>query len=185
MRKKIKSKIAHYLFHREFNSHERQQKLVSFDDARTIGLLYDSTNERNYDIIKKFVKELREVNKKDVLALGYYDKKELPNDRFAKLGLDFFTRKSLNWHYKPIAPIVKNFMAKDFDILIDLHTSNSIIFRYIAASTKAKFKIGKYSRLAAPFYDFMISINEGVTLSQFIEQVNHYLNLIRHEPAVK
>ncbi|MEP7265651.1 MAG: hypothetical protein ABI772_14190 [Bacteroidota bacterium] len=183
MRKKIQSKIAHYLFHREFNMQERQQKLVSFDNARSIGLLYDSTNERNYDVIKKFVKELREVNKKDVLALGYYDKKELPNDRFAKLGLDFFTRKSLNWHYKPIAPIVKNFMAKDFDILIDLHTSNSIIFRYIAASTKAKFKIGKYSRLAAPFYDFMISINEGVTLPQFIEQINHYLNLIRHEPA--
>jgi len=181
MRKKIKSKIAHYLFRKEFRSHERQLKSVGFTDARSIGILYDSTNERNYDIIKRYVKELRDIYKKDVLALGYYDKKELPNDRFAKLGLDFFTRKALNWHYKPIAPIVKNFMSKDFDILIDLHTGNSIIFRYVAASTKAKFKIGKYSRIAAPFYDFMISINEAVTLSQFIEQVNHYLNLIRHE----
>ena len=76
------------------------------------------------------------------------------------------------------------FMVKDFDILIDLHTSNSIIFRYITASTKAKFKIGKYSRLAAPFYDFMISIQDGVSLPQFIEQVNHYLNQIKHEPAL-
>ncbi len=184
MKKTIRSKIANYLFRREFSTHNRIQKSVGFNDARSIGILYDSTNERNYDIIKKYVKELREIYKKDVLALGYYDKKELPNDRFAKLGLDFFTRKSLNWHYKPIAPIVKNFMAKDFDILIDLHTSNSIIFRYVAASTKAKFKIGKYSRLAAPFYDFMISINESVTLPQFIEQINHYLNLIKHhEPA--
>ncbi len=184
MRKKIKSKIAHYLFHREFSSQSRQHRLISFNNAKSIGILYDSTNERNYDIIKKYVKELRETYKKDVLALGYYDKKELPNDRFAKLGLDFFTRKSLNWHYKPIAPIVKNFMVKDFDILIDLHTSNSIIFRYITASTKAKFKIGKYSRLAAPFYDFMISIQDGVSLPQFIEQVNHYLNQIKHEPAI-
>src|SRR5688572_3619106 len=122
MKKKIKSKIAHYLFHREFASHDRQQKVVSFTEARSIGIIYDSTNERNYDIIKRYVKELRDIYKKDVLALGYYDKKELPNDRFAKLGLDFFTRRALNWHYKPIAPIVKNFIAKDFDIFIDLHT---------------------------------------------------------------
>ena len=184
MKKTIKSKIAHFIFYREFASHQRQQKMVSFPEARTIGIIYDSTNERNYEIIKRYVKELRDTYKKDVLALGYYDKKELPPTRLSKLGLDFFTRKSLNWHYKPVAPVVRNFMAKDFDILIDLHTSGSIIFRYVAASTKAKFKIGRYEKNAATFYDFMISVNESISLAGFIEQVNHYLNLLKHEPAV-
>jgi hypothetical protein len=181
MSKKIKSKIATYLFHKEFASQQRQHATVTFNDAKSIGIIYDSTNEQNYDIIRRYVKELRDIYKKDVLALGYYDKKALPNDRYAKLGLDFFTRKALNWHYKPVAPIVRNFMERDFDILIDLHTSNSIAFRYITAATKARFKIGKYSRYSAPFYDFMISVSDAVTLPGFIEQVNHYLKLIRHE----
>jgi hypothetical protein len=181
MSKKIKSRIANYLFYREFSAHQRDHKMVSFSQARTIGIIYDSTNEKNYEIIKRYVKELRDIYKKDVLALGYYDKKELPNDRFAKLGLDFFTRKGLNWYYKPIAPIVKNFMQRDFDILLDLHVSNSIAFRYIIAATKAKFKIGKYNRTSTKFYDFMISTGDTVTLPQFIDQVNHYLNLLKHE----
>ena len=74
-------------------------------------------------------------------------------------------------------------MASDFDILIDLHTGHSIIFRYMVASTKAKFKIGKYDKKASKYYDFMISVNESMPLSAFIEQVNHYLNLLKHEPV--
>ena len=183
MKKTIKTKIAHFLFNREFANHERLQKMVSFTDARKIGIIYDSTNDRNFEIIKRYVKDLREIYKKDVLALGYFDKNELPGTRLSKLGLDFFTRKSLSWYYKPIAPIVKNFMSHDFDILIDLHTGPSIIFRYVVASTKAKFKIGKYDKKASKYYDFMISVNESMSLSAFIEQVNHYLNLLKHEPV--
>ena len=179
MNKRVKSRINHFLFHKEFANHKRSHQTVSFRDAKTIGIIYDSTDEKNYEIIKKYVKDLRDIYKKDVLALGYYDKRDLPNDRYAKLGLDFFTRKSLNWYFKPVAPVVRNFMNKNFDIFIDLHTGNSISFKYITASTKAKFKIGKYDRLSSNFYDFMIILQEPVTLRHFIEQVNHYLDLIR------
>ena len=183
MKKTIKSKIANFIFYREFASHQRQQTMVSFAEARTIGILYDSTVEKNFEIIRRYVKELRDSYKKDVLALGYYDKKELPPTRLAKLGLDFFTRKSLNWHYKPTSAVVKNFMERDFDILIDLHTTGSIVFRYMAASTKAKFKIGRYDKISSRFYDFMISVDETISLAGFIDQVNHYLNLLKHEPV--
>ncbi len=184
MKKNIRSKIGKMMFLREFRSHKRQQKMVSFDDAKTIGVVYDSTDEKNFEIIKRYVKELRDIYKKDVLALGFYNGKELPNMRFSKLGLDFFTRKALNWHFKPIAPVVKNFTLKDFDILIDLHTGNSIPFKYIIAMTKAKFKIGRYDRSSLPFYDFMISVEENISLPKFIEQVNHYLNMLKHEVAL-
>jgi len=185
MNKQIRDKIARMMFLREFRAHKRQQKMISFNEAKTIGVVYDSTDEKNFEIIKRYVKELREIYKKDVLALGYYHGKELPNMRFSKLGLDFFTRKNLNWHSKPNAPVVRNFTLKDFDILIDLHTGNSLPFRYVIAMTKAKFKIGRYERSSAPFYDFMISIEENTSLTKFIEQVNHYLNMLKHEPSFK
>ncbi|MBL7925134.1 MAG: hypothetical protein JNL88_13110 [Bacteroidia bacterium] len=183
MKKTLRHKIGRYIFLREYGQHETLQQSVTFDAARSIGILYDSTNEKHFDIVKKYVKEIREQHHKEVLALGYYDQKELPPMRFAKLGLDFFTRKDLNWYFKPIAPVVKNFVQKDFDILIDLHMGNSIPFRYIVASSHASFKIGKYDRLATPFYDFMLSISDNMTFPQFIEQVNHYLKAFKHEPS--
>ena len=103
--------------------------------------------------------------------------------RFSKLGLDFFTRKTLNWFYKPSNPIIKNFVNREFDILIDLHTGNSIPFKYIVAMSKARFKIGKYEKGSTSFYDFMISTRENLALPQFIEQVNHYLKSFKYEPA--
>lgn len=180
MKKTFRQKIGRYLFLREFKNDRLNKCLISFDKAKSIGILYDSTNEKHFDIVRKYVKHMREQDHKEVLALGYFDDKDLPPMRFSKLGLDFFTRKDLNWYFKPIAPVVKNFIQREFDILIDLHTGNSIPFRYIVASSNASFKIGKYDRLAVPFYDFMLSISDTITFSQFIDQVNHYLKSFQH-----
>jgi len=181
MKKTFRHKIGRYLFLKEFGKHGTKQQYVTFKDAKSIGILYDSTNEKHYEIVKKYVKEIREKFQKEVIALGFYDQKELPPMRFSKLGLDFFTRKDLNWYQKPNAPIVKNFVQREFDILIDLHMVNSIPFRYIVASSKANFKIGKYERLSTPFYDFMLSVSDETKFPQFLEQVNHYLNSMRND----
>ncbi|MBK7888224.1 MAG: hypothetical protein IPJ86_13320 [Bacteroidetes bacterium] len=183
MKKSFRQKIGRYLFLREYRSDRHNRRLVSFEEAKSIGILYDSTNEKHFELVRKYVKMMREQDHKEVLALGYFDDKELPPMRFSKLGLDFFTRKDLNWYYKPIAPVVKNFVHREFDILIDLHTGNSIPFRYIVASSNAGFKIGKYDRLAVPFYDFMLSVSDTLTFSQFVEQVNHYLKSFNYESA--
>src|SRR5450432_876212 len=114
MNKKLKNKIANYLLVREMNMQRRDHKSVSFDRAKTIGILYDSTNERNYELVKSYVKRMRDEFKKDVLALGYYNDKELPQMRYSKLGLDFFTKKNLNWRMKPTHPMVSKFINADF-----------------------------------------------------------------------
>ena len=80
-----------------------------------------------------------------------------------------------------MASIVRNFTQREFDLLIDLHTGNSIPFQYIVAGSRAKFKIGKYEKKATPFYDFMISVPEQMNLRQFIEQVNHYLKSLKND----
>jgi hypothetical protein len=179
MNKKLRNNIGRFLFLKEFRMHQTRRRLVSFDEARTIGIVYDSSEEKNFELVRKYVKDLRENHHKDVLALGYYDQKELPPMRFAKLGLDFFTRKDLNWYFKPIAPVVRNFVDREFDILIDLHLGNNLPFRYVVAQSRAGFKIGRYERPLLPFYDFLISTHDSIHLPQFIEQVMHYLKSLR------
>lgn len=180
MKKQFRQAVGHYLFAREYGKQHKVPHTITFDEARSIGILYDSTEEKDFDLIRRYVKEIRETHHKEVLALGYYDRLELPPMRFAKLGLDFFTQKDLNWYFKPVTSVVKNFTERQFDILIDLHTANSIPFRFIVAASKARFKVGKYDRPTAAFYDFMLSTKDHLPFPQYIEQVKHYLNSIRN-----
>ncbi len=184
MNRKLKNKIANYLFMRQLRHHKRHHKSVSFQEAHKIGILYDATNEKNYDIIKNLVKEIRSHHK-EVQALGYFNRKNLPANRFAKLGLDFFTKKSVNWYMKPGNPIVHNFIQTDFDILINLNIEKCFPLKYISAHSKAKFKIGRWDRRNAPICDMMIHTDENIPLAKFIEQIMHYLNLLRHDNLQK
>ena len=95
MKQQLRYKISDYLLQQEIKKSSRSTKVVPFSKAKSIGILYDATIDKDYELIKNYVKDLRGASK-DVLALGFFDSKELPGTRFMKLGLDFFTRKSLN-----------------------------------------------------------------------------------------
>lgn len=180
LNRKIKSKVANYVFMREMKHQRRIPQTVSFGQAKKIGILYDSTNDKHFEIIKKAVKDIRGLQK-DVHALGYYDKRELPNTRFAKLGLDFFTKKSLNWYMKPSHPVITNFIGSDFDILINLNIEKCFPLKYISAHTRARFKIGKYDKRNAFICDMMIHTEENITFGKLLDQIIHYLNLMKNE----
>lgn len=175
----IRNQLAQLIFNRELRQIKRKPQTLSLESVRSIGILYDATENENYEVVKNYVRELREL-KKEVLALGFVDQKELPNMRFSKLGLDFFTRKNLNWYFKPSHPMVTKFINADFDILIFLNIEQLLPLKYIAAATQAKFKIGKYDAKNAAFCDFMIKTNEQVTLPKFIDLVNNYLKVLSH-----
>ena len=111
------------------------------------------------------------------MALGFIDEKDLPSDYQSKLEFDFFTRKDLSKFYKPSGITVKNFSGEDYDILIDLTNETIIPLRYILNWSRAKFKVGLYSKENEPFFDLMIKM-EKFNMVDFIDQVNHYLKII-------
>ncbi len=180
MKEQLRYKISNYLLQKEIRNLNRQASVVPFNDAKSIGILYEATQDRDYELIKNYVKDLRSYSK-DVLSLGFYNRKELPETRYMKLGLDFFTLKSLNWKMKPGHPIVTNFMNREFDILICMNLDRSIPIRYVASLTNARFKIGRYDPVCSRIFDFMIKVEEKPELRIMIEQVNYYLKLIRNE----
>ena len=133
--KSIRHKLANYLFYKEHAHIVRNGYVVSFNEAKNIGLLYDATSDKNYELVKDLVKEFRSLHK-DVLALGYYNGAELPQSRFIKLGLDYFTKKSLNWKLKPSNKTVSNFINNEFDILICLSKERNIPLNHIASNER-------------------------------------------------
>lgn len=180
MNKNIRNKLAGYLLKKELGQNRRVPGVISFDQAKSIGILYDATNDHDYELMKNYVKELRGASK-DVIALGYFNQKELPSMRFMKLGLDLFTKKSLDWKQKPKGSVVSSFLDKKFDILICFNLDRSVPLSYLASQANAIFKIGRYEKTFAGMFDFMIKPETQPTLKQMMEQVDHYLKLIRNE----
>ncbi len=180
MNRRLRNKLSNYLLKKEIRNASRTTEVISFSKVRKIGILYDATNDHDYELMKNYVRQLMALSK-DVVALGYFNKKELPNTRFMKLGLDFFTRKSLNWKMKPIHPIVNNFTTRDVDLLLVFNTERSIPLAHVANQVPAKFKIGLYDKHYSGMFDFMIKTESKPTLKQMLEQVSHYLNLIKNE----
>lgn len=176
---KIRSLLGDIKFRRDIKTFQRvNHQTVNFEEARKIGLLYDATDPKTYEVVKNYVKRVRGFHK-EVHALGYVDKKELPDNQFAQYGLDFFCRKNLDFKMTPRNLVVTNFINEKFDILIQLNGRKIFPLRYIAALSHAKFRVGKYDRRNFLLYDFMISVGEGSTINQFIEEAERYLRLIK------
>lgn len=177
--RKIRSKLGQYRFRKEVNRLKVKHEVVTLNDAEKIGLLYDATEEKDYEIIKGYVKNFRSTFKKEILAMGYVDKKQLPQSQFAQYGLDFFCRKDLNFRMIPIDPIVHNFIKEKFDILIDLSSGNCFPLLYIAATSHARFRIGRYHKSHLNCFDMMIKIPGDPPIKQVIEQTEHFLHQIK------
>lgn len=178
LRKSIRSKLGNYRFHQEIKKVKLKREVVGFEEAKKIGLLYDATEDHNYEVVKQYVKSIRSMQK-EVLALGYVDKKVLPSNQFAQYGLDFFTRKNLNWQMIPGNPIVTNFINERFDILINLNSNKCFPLRYISAVSHARFRVGRFDKKDMLCYDLMIKVNGENGIKIFIEEAEKYLRQIK------
>lgn len=174
---KLKDTIGSYFLKKEMASLNRNKVLANLNDAKTIGILFDASNKEEFELVRKYVVYLREYRKK-VKAIGYFNTKEIPQMVVSKLEYDFFSQKQLNWYSKPSDPFIDNFINEENDILIDLNIYNHIPLKYIAAISKAKFKVGKYSKENEAIYDMMIDYSEEKGLKYFMRQIDTYLNMI-------
>ena len=176
----IKQKVGDFFFKRGLKSNPRQREVHNLHTAQSIGILYDATEKEEMMKVSKFVNTLF-ITKKHVKALGFVNLKELTHHHMPMLQFDFFFLKDLNWYYKPQNYIIKNFVEKDYDILINLCDSSCIPIKYLAGSSQAKFKVGKYEE-DIDLYDMMIDVKEN-TLSALIKEIHHYLTVINQKNA--
>ena len=132
----IKQKVGEYVFKRDLKHNNRIREVHNFNSAKSIGILYDATEIDDMMMVSEFANELFK-SKKDVKALGFVNKNELTHHHMPMLQFDFFFLKDLNWYYKPQNYIMKNFLEKDYDILINLCTSNCVPVNYLAGEAIA------------------------------------------------
>ena len=159
---------------------KRKARVSNFSTAHSIGLVYNIKNTDYQDFINKYIDYLREeIGFKTIVSLGFNLKETEP--KFLKGGSKFksFSKNELDWKNFPKGKEIENFCNQDFDILIDLARNYTVPLRYVVVKSKARLKIGRYSKENEKYYDFMVDISETEPVSEYIEQVNHFLNNVK------
>jgi len=175
----IKKNYAKRQIKTEAKNVSRQKTPVNIDAAKTIGIAFQFTDKDDFELLKKYVIYLRELKKK-VKAIGFYNTKEEPNVSYSKVDYDFFGKKSHNWYGKPTDHIVTNFIEEEFDIFIDLNVNDEPVLTYVAAMSRAKFKLGRFEENDY-IHDLLFESPKEKGLKFFLRQVDTYLAMINKQ----
>lgn len=167
---KIRLKFHNYKFNQALKNLKIQRASVDFDRASTVGIVFDATELANRERVQKFAKDLEKKGKK-VSLLGFLKTKEDTDN----MPFPNFNLKSLDFALLPMKnPKVGEFMQKDFDILINLSLDEMEPLEYIAALSRAKFRVGPYTERTV-CYELMIDVSNSRKLDAFIHQTLFFL----------
>ena len=175
--RKIKEISGNYLLNQELKKFSRSKKLLNYQEIKTIGILYTLDNENTYNMVSDFVEKMKNDNKK-LKALGFIKNKKISEKFLPKLSFDFFSENDLNWYKKPDNKYVKDFINKEFDLLINTDFEDKFPLKYITAKSKASLKTGLFNDRNSKYFDLMMKIDENNNLDEFFTQVIHYLSII-------
>lgn len=176
-----KRKIGEYFLYKELSSSFRNRAFTNFTSSKNIGILFDATDLEEFELVKRYVGYLKAEGKK-VKVIGYFNTSLLPEVNYSRREYDFYTKGDLNWYLKPLNDFAQTFIEEEYDILIDMNIRNVFSLHYIAALSKAKFKIGRYTE-DTDLYDFMIEMDDSKGLKYYLRNIDHYLLKIntKHE----
>ena len=155
--------------------------------ARKVAIVYLVEDEAAHNHVRNYVKRIKEeLGICNVMALGFCDQKALPNYMHAKLNFDAICLKDLNWYRIPQGNTVENFMAEEYEVIIDLTLEDRLPIQYIMAKSRSRFKVGRWSDSNKKILDMMIDLAGSRSLPQMIQQVHHYLLMVnsKTEPSL-
>lgn len=150
-------------------SKQRKYKLHTTQSAKTIGLLFDATVEKDWKVFCAYGKLLEQDGKK-VQLLGFFQAKQTPETP----GFEGFSLKETDWTRKPTSEKVDRFVKTPLDLLICFNPANLPALAWTALASEAKMKIGTAASLAHDF-DLQLEVPQNNGPQYFIEQMHLYL----------
>ena len=142
---------------------------TSFNDAKTIGIIFSADDKFKFDCIKQFKKDLENEGKM-VVVLSYLGKGK-ENHEFL---FDFFTARDISFWGRFTSTLVKNFIAQPFDFLFAVDIKSNIYTDNILACSQAKCRVGPFRENKSQFFELMININDSKPISALINDMYHF-----------
>lgn len=173
----IKHCFGLWILQRSNVESKRQHQVFNLEQAQCITILFNATDPKDIKRVKEYVAKLS-PGKNKVNVLGYVNEEDKSFEHMSSLHFDFFSNKDLNWFGKPEGMVINNFLNEEYDILIDLTLTSFYPLTYMAVASPSKFKVGR-SRQDIHVFDLTIDHNFSEGLASLINQLHHYLTLIK------
>jgi len=172
----IKIKLAQKIITGKQKRNPRKKEFHNLESAKSIGIIFDTLDEKNHKIAKNFSEDL---NKKgfQVSTAGWVNANEIPDFGIAQK-IIFYTNKDVKWNGAPNIPELMEFMNKNFDLLFILTNSNHLAIQYIVNLSKASCKVGSFSK-KCEYLDLMIEQTKDKSIENLIQESINYLSLIQ------
>ena len=173
MLKQFQRWIHLYFLKKELQTHHVERKTKSLNEAGDIGILFDASDPDKIALVNSFSDGLKR-DKKKIVLLGFYDApKNAINFNFS-----YFNKKNLNWYLEPQGAVVKEFISRRFDILINAYVGENLPLEYVSALSQASFRIGTFDKEKTYAYDLMVDLKGERDLRVLMTQYKHYLEML-------
>jgi hypothetical protein len=183
--KNLRLKIGDNILRNKIASTKRKVFYAGIEQVKNIGILWDASRTDEFTCLSKFYQKMNE-NKTEVMILGYFPGKNLPNQYTAIRYLSVIKKDELNFFYHPGSSESAKFINKQFDVLIDLNFKKLLPLQYISYLSKASFKVGLFEEGLNPApFDLMMEIKNPVNIDDYLAQVMHYLKMINSDTVKK
>ena len=174
---KYKVTVGKFFLKRELKKLKRNKQNFSLDNAQTIGILYEYVNDDEFKVVEDLIHELQGL-KKEVKVLSFIPGNNILEYIPQKLSVDYFQQKDLSWYLSPKSTYLSSFVEAQYDILIDLNLNNCFPLTYVAATSKAKYKVGIDKEGKMEILDLIIRpMKNG--LKEGIEEILHFLKVLK------
>ena len=176
----LRQKIGIWILERKGARTKRKVYYSNFESIKKIGIVWDASNSEEFGILSKFYYKMNEKNVK-VKILGYYAGKDLPNNLTAIKFFSCIRKPELDFFYKPVSSVeAATFIKTRFDVLIDINFDRKFPLFYVSTLSTANFKVGLWdSKTSNSIFDLMIEMKRPFRIDNYLEQVMHYLEMIK------
>jgi len=174
---KLRTRVGNYLLDKEVTKAKQERTILSMRDAIYIGIVFNSENAEEMDLVIKYDNYLKEMGKK-VKVIGYISAKDPTANLAWWPEQHYITRKEISWAFKPNEEYINSFVKEPFDMLIDMNIAGRLPLMFVTASSKAKCKVGRYNEKYLGIYDVMIEADETKTLKYFLRNVDTYMEML-------
>lgn len=176
----IRTRLNGYFLKKELPAHQISRSSMCLDNANAVGIMFDGTKLESREIVIEFAEKLKREGKK-VKLLAFFNNK-LKSENFT---FHHFNRRQLDFALRPNSAEAVEFMNQPFDLLLNLSNVSLLPLDYIAARSKARFRVGPFTENTFS-YDLMIDLSAQKGLKAFIQQITFYLKKMRpdYEAAI-
>ena len=178
--KNIKRRVAENYLKSNANANKKARKITSFQQIKTIGILYDASLDETIDEVKLITKKLMALGK-EIYTLGFINKKILPPNLEPHTKEDYYCKKDLHWHQLPIKERISRFANENFDYLLNVFTADQLPLVGVSALSKANCRLGTFHKRYTNCYDFMIDEKGNKTATELLDAYLLFLYKLKND----